>query len=171
MNQSFFFKGIKHTEDKKFSLEIHHAPFTLEDIVATVILKRLSNGESTNHMDVCREIMHLHYAGAVGLIPLDRTSHALIHSPDAPELFAPIQHIPFGECHRFYKEYKKYIPDNVKATYAYIQDLSMKYERISDIIPSYMKPKALYYEGFIKIEKFEELLDEIERSNSALVNV
>jgi hypothetical protein len=162
MNQSFFFKGVKKTADQKFSMEIHHTPFVLEDIVATVIKKRMANGESLSSLHICHEIMHLHFDGKVGLVPLDKTSHALIHSENAPEVFIPIQFIDFGDFSSFYTDYKKYIPENVKANYAYLQDLSMRYENIKDVIPNYMKVKNLYYEGFLNISEFEKLLEMIE---------
>jgi hypothetical protein len=162
MNQSFFFKGVEKTADKKFSLEVHHAPFVIEDIITTVTIKRMVSGESTNFLDIAHEVMYLHYTGDVGLVPLDKTSHALIHSENAPEVFVPIQFIPFGDFHQFYKDYKKYIPENVKSNYAYVQDLSMKYDQIKDVIPKYMKPKYLYFAGFLKVEAFEELLETVE---------
>lgn len=160
-NQSFLYTGIKKTYEKKFTIEIHHTPFVLEDIVATVINKRMANGESMAFVDICNEIMWLHYSGLVGLIPLDKTHHALIHSENAPEVFIPLQYIDFGDFHEFYVQYKPFIPDNVKDTYSYLQDLSMKYERLKDVVPNYMNPKHLYYSGFVKIEAFEELLDEL----------
>lgn len=167
MDQSLFFKGVKKTEDKKFSLEIHHTPFVLEDIVATVVRKRIANGESLKHLDIAYEVMQLHYAGLVGLVPLDKTTHALIHSENAPEVFIPLQFIEFGDFHQFFKDYKKYIPDGVKEAYFYLQDLSLRYERFQDVIPNYMKPKMLYYEGFLKLEEVAKVIDQLESEGVA----
>jgi hypothetical protein len=158
---SFLYKGIKRTQEKKFSIEVHHSGMTIEDIVATVIHKRMANGESLTYLDICHEIMWLHYKGLVDLTPLDKTTHALIHSPDAPDVFLPLQFCPFGNSGLFYTEYKKYIPENVKVAYNYLQDLSMKYDKLSDALPKYLQVKKLYYEGFIKVKKFEEMLDEV----------
>jgi len=157
------YRGIVRTPEKKFTVEVHHVPFVLEDIVVTVINKRMANGESLKFLDICDEIMRLHYEGLVGLVPLDKTTHALIHSENAPEVFYPLQFIDFGDYHEFYKMYKKYIPDNVKAAYSYHQDLSMRFEKLEDAIPDYMKPKQLYWRGFISIDKFEELLDNLKK--------
>ena len=158
-----FYRGIVRTPEKKFSVEVHHVPFVMEDIVVTVINKRMANGESLQFLDICDEIMRLHYEGLVGLVPLDKTTHALIHSENAPEVFYPLQFIDFGDFHEFYRQYKKYIPDNVKAAYSYHQDLSMRFEKFEEAIPDYMRPKQLYWRGFISIEKFEELLDDLKK--------
>jgi hypothetical protein len=157
------YRGIVRTMDKKFSVEVHHVPFVMEDIVVTVIYKRMSNGESLQFLDICEEIMRLHYEGLVGLVPLDKTTHALIHSENAPEVFYPLQFIDFGDYHEFYRRYKKYIPDNVKAAYSYHQDLSMQFEKLEDAIPDYMKPKQLYWKGFVKIDEFEKILDDLKK--------
>jgi len=157
------YRGIVKTPDKKFSVEVHHVPFTMEDIVVTVIHKRISNGESLQYLDICDEIMSLHYEGLIGLVPLDKTTHALIHNENAPEVFYPLQFIDFGDYHEFYKKYKKYIPDNIKAVYSYLQDLSMQFEKLEDAIPDYMKPKQLYWKGFVRIEEFESILDKLKK--------
>jgi hypothetical protein len=156
-------RGIVRTPDKKFSVEVHHAPFVMEDIVVTVIIKRMANGESMQYLDIVNEILELHYRGLVGLVPLDKTTHALIHSENAPEVFYPLQFIDFGDYHQFYKEYKKYIPDNVKAAYSYLQDLSMNYERLEDALPDYMNAKQLYWKGFVRADEFESILDELKK--------
>jgi len=157
------YRGIVRTPEKKFSVEVHHIPFTLEDIVVTVIYKRIANGESLKILDICDEVMRIHYEGIVGLVPLDKTTHALIHSENAPEVFYPLQFIDFGDFHEFYRRYRKYIPDNIKSAYSYHQDLSMRFEKLEDAIPDYMRPKQLYWKGFVSIEKFEELLDTLKK--------
>jgi hypothetical protein len=166
MNKSMFFKGIEDVADKKFSIEIHHTPFTLEDIVYAVARKRQEMGESLDALEVAHEVMYLHFTGQVGLVPLDKTTHSLIHSENAPEVFVPLQFIddPW-DFHAFYKEYKKWIPDSTRENYEYLQDLSVRYEKFEDIIPNYMKPKMLYYEcpGFLKVDAFEKVLHDIKR--------
>ena len=165
MNKSFFFKGIKNTKDrqgKDYSIELHHTPFVLEDIVVTVIKKRMANGESLKFLLIIEEIMYLHYVGLIGLAPLDKTMHALIHNEASPEVFIPLQYVPFGDFDEFFSQYRKFIPDNTKVSYLYLQDLSLKYEKISDTYPSYLKPKFLYYEGFMRIDALTKLLEDLE---------
>lgn len=164
MNRSFFFKGIKNGKDwnkRDYTIEAHHTPFVMEDIVVSVITKRIANGESLKFLKIAEEILYLHYIGAVGLAPLSKTEHALIHNENTPEVFIPLQFVPFGDFNEFFEEYRKYIPDNVKIAYSYMQDLSLKYEKISDIFPNYLKPKCLYYEGFLQLHKFEDLVNEL----------
>lgn len=164
MNKSFFFKGVKNSKEQKnvYSIELHHTPFVLEDIVVTVIRKRMTNGESLKVLDIAKEVMYLHYIGVIGLAPLDKTTHSLIHSENSPEVFIPLQYIPFGECHDFFNDYRDYIPDNVKVSYLYLQDLSLKYEKISDSYPSYLKPKYLYYKGFMDVSEFGKLVEDLQ---------
>lgn len=168
-NQTYLYKGVKRTPDKKFSVEVHHTPFVLEDIVVTVINKRMAKGESLKVLHIAEEIMWLHYRQMCGLIPLDKTTHALIHSDACPDLFIPLNFIPMGDFHKFYEDYKKFIPDRALDAYLYIQDLSVKYDRLKDVIPSYMKPKKLYFEGFMKLESFEEVLEAIETAPAQYV--
>lgn len=163
MNNSFLYKGIQKTQDKKFTIEIHHSPFVMEDLVTIVIIKRMTNGECLKLTSIADEIMYLHYIGLVGLVPLDRTHHSLVHSENSPEVMIPLQFIDFGDFHKFYKMYKSYIPENIKAAYLYMQELSMRYENIEDTIPNYMREKHIYFQGGFSLENFEQLLDDLEK--------
>ena len=45
MNECSYFQNVNNMETSKIKIEIHHSPYTLEDIVRTVINKRMFYGE------------------------------------------------------------------------------------------------------------------------------
>ena len=108
MDRCTILKQVKKEAGKHYRIEIHHEPFTLFDIVETVINKRLSLGESIRTLPVCDEVMSLHYDGKVGLVPLTITMHELVHSG---RLFIPLQYI-YQDYSDFYKEYEYYFNTN-----------------------------------------------------------
>ena len=72
-----------------FPIEVHHTPFTLEDIVYIVLTKRYKREESICMSDIADEVMALHYMGLVGLYPLCSTCHEYAHG-EANDLFIPL---------------------------------------------------------------------------------
>lgn len=58
------------------SIELHHHPFTLYDIVSIV----LENTEVISSFSVASEVMALHYKNLVGFVPLCSTSHEKYHN-------------------------------------------------------------------------------------------
>ena len=83
MNRCWFFQKVcqeKTNGRKRISIEIHHAPFTLYDIVSTVIDRFQEEGRPLNALLIADEVMELHYANKVGLIPLSKTMHQVVHN-------------------------------------------------------------------------------------------
>ena len=64
----------------KVSVELHHAPFTLFDIVETILNNRINKGLVFTTLNLAEEVLILHYEGLVGLTPLSATIHELVHS-------------------------------------------------------------------------------------------
>lgn len=110
MNRCAFFPKVKHTRENKVQIEIHHEPFTLDDIVRVVISKQLEEGKPLNDLDIADEVMELHYKNMVGLVPLSTTIHEVVHS-DSNKLFIPLN-LCYGDYKRFYEEYQEYIKDD-----------------------------------------------------------
>lgn len=108
MNQCTVLKNVISKSGKHYRIEIHHEPFTLFDIVQTVIQKRLDLRESISELKVADEVMGLHYDGKVGLIPLTVTMHELVHNG---RIFIPLQYV-YQDYSGFYQEYQQYIEDN-----------------------------------------------------------
>lgn len=126
MNKCAIFKNAKNGSGKKYRIEIHHEPFTLFDIVETVINRRLAEGDSINQLKVADEVMELHYEGKIGLIPLSVTMHQVLHNG---RIFIPLQLI-YHRYDEFYKEYEEYMSPTLKDKIQAKVDLSLRSEGI-----------------------------------------
>lgn len=104
-NRCTVIKHLKCGNGKKYTIEIHHMPFTLFDIVSIVLLKREELGEPININMICNEVMELHYDGKVGLIPLSKTMHELYHDG---QIFIPLQFV-YQKYDKFANEYEAWI--------------------------------------------------------------
>ena len=139
---------------KKYSIEIHHEPFTLYDLVDIEITKREMHDMPLNINAIAKSVMALHYDGLVGLIPLSKTQHELI---DVHKVFIPLQHI-YQDYHKYYEEYEEYIniTEHIKKKIEVKVALSMKCDVIQSDAAS---PEFTYIdvEGF----KFPELTDDL----------
>ncbi|MBR1818114.1 MAG: hypothetical protein IJ772_04620 [Bacilli bacterium] len=62
------------------SVELHHSPLTLYEIVKAVMTKHLKENGYFKIMGVAKEVSKLHYNFLVGLVPLNPTAHKLVHS-------------------------------------------------------------------------------------------
>lgn len=104
----------------RISLEFHHYPFTLYDLVAIEVNKEMNSGKKfIDPFDIADRIMILHYKNLVGLVPLSTTVHELVH---AGKKFVNKKYV--------YGNYLKYIDNNAK----FINDEYMdKIQQINDI--------------------------------------
>lgn len=111
MKQCAFFNNVSIKQGKRVSIEIHHEPFTLYDIVSIVVKKFIHESRELDIFDISDEVMRLHYANMVGLIPLSKTVHGLVHDG---KVFIPMQ-IVYGNYLEFIEEYNDFIPDDIKS--------------------------------------------------------
>lgn len=111
MDVCSFFNNVKKSVDKGIQIEIHHEPFTVEDIIQIVTAKWIAEDRRMNYFGVAEEVMSLHFQGKVGLIPLSVTVHQLVH---VGKVFIPLQFLDNGFL-EFFKEYKPYITDQMKS--------------------------------------------------------
>lgn len=147
----------------KYTIEMHHHPFTLFDICHIVLRKREEMGESIRPIDVAEEVMKLHYDGLVGLIPLSVTIHELYHDG---QIFIPIQWV-YQDYSEFVDRYDVFIPNMTASKIEYMYQLSLKCENIlSDVL----SPEFVYIEidGFnfpTVPEEWGELLKSVDYEN------
>ena len=135
MNTDTFVDNLTNAGDSKISIEIHHTPLSLYDICSAVIKKRLRNNEDTNIFLVSNEVLYLHYLGWVGLIPVSKTTHELIHNS---YIFVPT-YLVRGNYKAFVTTYYDYIsPEVIDAidnaeimTKEYLEDQSNKYNQVN----------------------------------------
>ena len=150
MDQCIILSNLKNGNGKRYHIEIHHEPFTLFDIVETVITKRLENGESINALNVADEVMDLHYSGLVGLVPLTITMHELVHKG---RIFIPLQFI-YHKYNEFFAEYEDFMNDSLKEKIEAKVNLSLHTE---DVVSDSLDVEFVYLDvdGF----KFPEIPD------------
>lgn len=93
--------------EMKVSIEFHHFPVTLYDIVEAILRKqvRLANGTGVSCFLVAAEVVELHYKNMIGLVPLTKTTHELAHSKS---LIIPTSYV-YGNYNDFKKDYSAYL--------------------------------------------------------------
>jgi hypothetical protein len=151
MNKCTVLKGLVTTHNRKYTIEIHHEPFSLFSIIDTVTRKREALGEPISHLDIADEVMELHYDEKVGLIPLSKTMHELVEND---KVIIPLQFI-YQKYNDFYDEYEPYMDQKLKDLIEAKVNMSLECDEIqSDVL----NPAFVYVEvdGF----KFPEVPDE-----------
>ena len=102
MNFCSGFQNLNKEVIKKLSLEIHHEPFTLFDIVRVVYQRFMNEDRKINAYDITDKVLELHFRGMVGLLPLSKTVHEAVH---VGKVFIPLQYLDEGFL-KFYREFK-----------------------------------------------------------------
>lgn len=123
MNECSYFENITNAENSKIKIEIHHTPYSLEDIVLTVFNKRVFYGEGLDVEEVAKEVMYIHYFLMVGLIPLSSTVHELVHNNF---IFVPTDKV-IGNYKEFEETYKYWIPEEVQEKVKAREDRTLTY--------------------------------------------
>lgn len=121
MNQDSFLENV--SADTGARIEIHHSPLTLFDIVATVVNKRTETRESLSIPMVAKEVMWVHYRLMIGLIPLSKTVHELVH---AQYLYIPAWAV-LGNYRAFIEAYGKWLPLEVKTNIESLEKMSASF--------------------------------------------
>ena len=101
MDRCYVNPTIVSANGKKYSIELHHEPFTLYDLVDIEIMRREKECMGLDKFEIAETVMALHYDGLVGLIPLSKTQHELVHSS---KVFIPLQHI-YQDFYKYYEIY------------------------------------------------------------------
>lgn len=123
MNECSYFQNVNNMETSKIKIEIHHSPYTLEDITRTVINKRMFYGEEMDVEDVAKEVMYIHYFLMIGLIPLSQTVHELVHNQ---LIFVPTTNV-VGNYKEFEATYKHWIPEDTQERIKAYEDRTLTY--------------------------------------------
>ena len=155
-NQCSFFVNVANGNGTRSKIEIHHEPFTLYDIVDTVVTKFEEEGRPLNDMYIADEVMELHYRNMVGLIPLSKTIHEVVHSSyknGTDKLYIPIN-LVYGNFREFIKEYGEYIDDSIYERYKFKIDKSkeLTQESFNAILAEF---EYLEVQGTEKLERME----------------
>lgn len=92
------------------SLEFHHYPFTLYELVHNEMKKKFLNKEPFTSFNIARDIMKLHYENLIGIVPLTTTMHELAHDGS---IFISESQI-FGNFKEYISLYEPYIDVETK---------------------------------------------------------
>lgn len=110
MDACAFFNNINKETSKSLRIEVHHTPYTLFDYVKVVLQKYIQEGLPINDMMISEEVMQLHYNNMVGLIPLSKTLHLIVHGNNSEKLVIPA-YMVFGDYKKFINDYVEYMDD------------------------------------------------------------
>lgn len=109
-------------KEKGVTIEMHHYPFTLYDIVYLNVMKRILTQEKINTFLVAREVLQDHYDNLIGLVPLCDTVHDLVH---AGEIFVNLKSV-YGNINGFIEKYEVAMSDDLIEKYNKIIEMSEK---------------------------------------------
>lgn len=74
-----FLAGLDYTTDE-IGLEMHHAPLTLYEIVEIIASHRFARGQAITSMTLADEVIQAHMRGVIGVVPLSKSVHKLVHA-------------------------------------------------------------------------------------------
>lgn len=124
MNKCSFLKNIAGGNRSKIKIQIHHDPFTIEDIIRIVYRKRSSYMEILEVEQLAKEVMYLHYRLMVGLIPLSVTAHELVGNN---YLFVPTTHV-MGNYKEFVERYQDFIDPETMTILQRLEEATLVYD-------------------------------------------
>lgn len=152
MNKCAFFDNIRNEQGSRIRIEVHHEPLTLFDIVETVINKYLDEAIPLNDLYIADEVMELHYKNQVGLIPLSKSVHQIIHNSN--EIIIPLTMV-YGDYKSFLETYNDYLSEDL------VNKIEMKINQTKTIRAEMfdkLKPTFTYVnvDGFNLPQKIEK---------------
>ena len=166
MDACAFFNNISKANNKKIRIEVHHAPLTLYDIIKLVLDRTIRTGGEVNCMLLAEEATKIHYMNQVGLIPLSKTLHEVVHNSD--KLVIPM-YMVYGNFRAFLENFSEELEmaEN-KHIKAKIQRMIDQTRELNDKSFDVLKEKFTYItvDGFempVKIEDKEEAKKEIKK--------
>lgn len=151
LDSCVFFQNVESGKKSRISVELHHEPFTLYDIVSTVLTKYIDEGLPINDLNIADEVMELHYTNKVGLVPVSKTAHQIVHN--STKLIVPLNMV-YGQYSQFLDEYEPYVDDSL------YEKLEKKMDMTNNLTPESfeaIKKEFTYLEvdGYDDIEKMD----------------
>ena len=110
MTKCAFFQNVENAQGSRVRIEIHHEPLTLFDIVSVVLNKFIEEVIPLDYLYIADEVMDLHYKNMVGLIPLSKSLHQIVHNSN--DIIIPLS-LVFGDYKDFIHEYEDYLDENI----------------------------------------------------------
>lgn len=167
MNKCSFMENITSLNSRRIKIEIHHDPFTIEDIIRIVIRKRLAYCENMAVEQVSKEVLYLHYNLMVGLIPLCTTVHELVGNN---YIFVPTTEV-FGNYKEFAQRYDDFIDPEMKAVLNRIEEATEAYSEYEDRYKDLLSRHYVYVNvGDQQIPDYTEIISMMKDKISELNN-
>lgn len=137
MNQCSYFHKINKKSYATVGIEMHHSPFSLFDLCLITLNKQMEEGIDINAFCIAEEVMLQHHLGQIGLIPLSKTAHELVH---VGQVFVPIHYV-YGDVGSYYKENWKYMTTLGKESLLKLINVS---EELASTVPHVFNKKFIY---------------------------
>lgn len=90
------------------TVEIHHHPMSLYDIVSSVIYRKIDSNKEFCSFDICQEVIEIHYQNKIGFIPLVSSLHEKVHNG---ALDIPMELVS-GDYKKWLAEYGTFLDDD-----------------------------------------------------------
>ncbi len=162
LNKCIFFQEITSNKEQnkrgRVSIELHHEPFTLYDYVEVVLSKFQDEGLPINDLLIADEVLELHYLNMVGLVPLSKTMHEVIHK--SSKLIVPLNMV-YGDYSQFLEKYEKYITDDM------YDKLQRKLDMTKNLTPESFEAIRKEF-TYIDVDGFNDI-SKMETTSSAVV--
>lgn len=157
MDSCAFFHNISKATGSRVRVEIHHAPLTLFDIASIILERAIEEGEEIDDLLLAEEVTENHYNNLVGLIPLSKTLHELVHPKEGEPLVIPLYMI-YGNYFEFLKRYKPYWENN-ELIKAKLENFAKQTAEIKDTDFDLLKERFTYIkvDGFTMPVKIEDV--------------
>ena len=94
--------------DVDYNIEIHHTPFTLYDLVEIAITKFCECGMEIDPFYIAEYVMMQHFIGQVGLYPVTKTVHELVHNG---QVIIPIQNVYASNLAEYIVENRRHMSE------------------------------------------------------------
>lgn len=137
LNRCTYFKNISKSDFKNISIEIHHSPFTLFEICSIAFNKFIDEGMTIDVFRIANYVMFTHFSGDIGLVPLTKTVHELVHES---QIFIPISSV-YGDVGKYYMENREYMTEVQKETL--LKNINATKE-LEEAVPHVLKKKFIY---------------------------
>jgi hypothetical protein len=119
---------LGNVDQEDASLEFHHYPFTMHDIVELSISRHILLGKKFNSFTLVNDILQDHYNNIIGLVPLSLTVHELVH---AGEIFVNLNQV-YGDINAFMEKYSFAMNDEMINKFNQLVEYSEKNTAYSD---------------------------------------
>ena len=148
LNRGTYLSNAFNEDSKNVSVEFHHYPFSLFDIVDIVASSYCArNINRLSPFLMANEVMEIHFRNMIGLVPLTKTVHELAHNG---EIFISLDKV-YGNVNMFLTEYKTGVDSEYMARLEQLIDLS---EKLETYYPDVLNKNITY----VDMEKVDNLV-------------